>query len=100
MGACSSTLNTDIRYLQKNNTDYSISLAKWCLKKDTRYIYASSGATYGDGENGFSDNIDSLEMLKPLNPYGTSKHLFDIWVKKNALFDKLLGIIQIVVHYP
>ena len=92
MGACSSTLNTDIKYLQKNNTDYSITLAKWCMKKDTRFIYASSAATYGDGDNGFTDDLDSLETLKPLNPYGTSKHLFDLWIKKNGLFNDLLGI--------
>lgn len=92
MGACSSTLNLDEEYLKKNNTEYSIELAKWCLERDVKYIYASSGATYGDGGQGFTDNIDELESLKPLNPYGQSKHDFDLWVKENKLYNRLLGI--------
>ncbi|MBN1522797.1 MAG: ADP-glyceromanno-heptose 6-epimerase [Candidatus Aureabacteria bacterium] len=92
MGACSSTLNLDEKYLKKNNTDYSIKLAKWCMEKNVKYIYASSGATYGDGSQGFSDDLESLERLNPLNPYGKSKHDFDLWVKKNRFFDSILGI--------
>lgn len=92
LGACSSTLNMDEAYLKKNNTDYTIALAQWTAAKDIRFIYASSAATYGDGGKGFRDDIASLEALTPLNPYGRSKHDFDLWAKKSGLFKKILGI--------
>jgi len=91
-GACSSTLNLDVDYLEKNNTQYSIDLAKWCAGKEIKLIYASSAATYGNGENGFDDDIDKLETLKPLNPYGMSKHRFDLWVKNEGLFKYFTGL--------
>ena len=66
-------------------TSYSIhytklyELWKWCAANDVRFIYASSAATYGDGTQGFSDAFSeaALAHLKPMNPYGWSKHLFD-----------------------
>jgi len=92
MGACSSTILTDTEYYIKNNYEYSKILAKWALSKKANFMYASSAATYGDGSEGYSDDTESTYNLKPLNMYGFSKHLFDLWVIKNDLIDKVTGI--------
>lgn len=78
MGACSSTTEMNETYLQKNNVEYTQKLWNFCVRKKRPFIYASSGATYGDGQMGFDDAIDP-SLLKPLNPYGWSKLKFDIW---------------------
>ncbi len=92
MGACSSTVETDVDYLMENNYRYSVKLAEFALQHELRFIYASSAATYGDGNQGFSDCEKSLESLKPLNAYGFSKHLFDLWVKDQNALDKVTGL--------
>lgn len=86
LGACSSTTCKDGTYFIQNNYEYSKILAQWAFLHKAAFIYASSAATYGDGENGYSDNQD-LDLLKPLNMYGYSKHLFDLWMRHNQ-FDK------------
>ena len=55
-------------------------VAQWALKNNARLIYASSAATYGDGELGYSDDESLIPRLKPLNLYGESKQKFDEWV--------------------
>jgi ADP-L-glycero-D-manno-heptose 6-epimerase len=82
MGAISSTTATDVDLLMENNFRLSLRLFEWCASTRTPFIYASSGATYGDGSAGFSDDwsFAALKRLKPLNPYGLSKHLFDLAV--------------------
>ena len=80
MGACSSTTESNWSYLAENNLAYSQRLWTWCATHDRQLIYASSAATYGDGEQGFDDEA-SLSQLKPLNLYGKSKHDFDLWVE-------------------
>jgi ADP-L-glycero-D-manno-heptose 6-epimerase len=92
MGACSSTINPDRKYYVKNNFEYSKEVAKFAISKKVRFIYASSGATYGDGSLGFSDDEEMLEKLRPLNMYGYSKHMFDLWLKYNGLLDKVVGL--------
>ncbi|MEE8393891.1 MAG: ADP-glyceromanno-heptose 6-epimerase [Rhodospirillales bacterium] len=79
MGAISSTTETDVDLIVDNNFKLSLGLWKWCATRQVRFIYASSAATYGDGSQGFDDEGDpqSLARLRPLNPYGWSKHLFD-----------------------
>ena len=67
MGACSSTTETDENFLNENNYDYTRHLATYALEKNIRFIYASSAATYGNGENGYSDDESKLNKLKPLN---------------------------------
>ena len=79
MGACSSTTQTDFDYLWTNNVDYTKALWNYCAKEKIQFIYASSAATYGDGSLGFSDNVEGIEQLLPLNAYGYSKQLFDVW---------------------
>ena len=81
LGACSSTTEKDMDYLLENNFHYSVLLFQYALRNNSRFIYASSGATYGDGSQGFDDKTPS-ETLRPLNPYGYSKVLFDRFVEE------------------
>jgi ADP-L-glycero-D-manno-heptose 6-epimerase len=81
MGASSSTTEMDVDYLVRNNINYSIALLKYCTEYQIPFIYASSAATYGDGERGFKDDDALVDELKPLNPYGFSKQKFDTWVR-------------------
>jgi len=92
MGACSSTTERDADYLWENNYLYSRELAEWALRHNARFIYASSAATYGDGSLSFSDDHEKINQLKPINMYGYSKQIFDLWVLKNKLEDKMVGI--------
>lgn len=79
MGAISATTETDVDLILETNFALSMRLWYWCAENDTRLIYASSAATYGDGAMGFDDDNDpkALAALRPLNPYGWSKQLFD-----------------------
>jgi len=92
MGACSATTELDADYLMRNNFQYSRTLAKWCLDNNSRFIYASSAATYGDGKFGYSDDHEGLFKFKPLNMYGYSKQLMDEWVLSNKLENQVVGL--------
>jgi len=100
LGACSSTVETDADYLLENNYRYSVMLAEWALEHDVRFVYASSAATYGDGCLGFSDDHAALEALQPLNMYGYSKHMFDLWAQRHGVLDKLCGLKYFNVFGP
>ncbi|MDY0016354.1 MAG: ADP-glyceromanno-heptose 6-epimerase [Candidatus Delongbacteria bacterium] len=100
MGACSSTTEKDCSYLSYNNYEYTKMLAGFCISNNIRFIYASSAATYGDGKNGFSDDIGKLEDLRPLNMYGYSKQMFDLYTKRNKFFDRITGIKFFNVYGP
>jgi ADP-L-glycero-D-manno-heptose 6-epimerase len=100
MGACSSTTETDLNYLRINNFEYTQHLAKFALESDARFIYASSAATYGDGEKGYDDDESLLETLVPLNPYGDSKQQFDLWAKKENILSKIVGLKYFNVYGP
>jgi ADP-L-glycero-D-manno-heptose 6-epimerase len=100
LGACSSTVETDASYLLENNYRYSVKLAEYALKHDKRFIYASSAATYGDGQLGFSDDEALIETLKPLNMYGYSKHLFDLWAKTQGVLNQIVGLKYFNVFGP
>ena len=91
MGACSATTELDMDYLFHNNVHYTCQLAKWCADHHARFIYASSAATYGNGELGFSDMMD-ISPLRPINRYGYSKQFFDLWARDNDLLDKIVGL--------
>jgi ADP-L-glycero-D-manno-heptose 6-epimerase len=92
MGACSSTTERDADYLMENNFRYTSRLAAWAIKHDVRFIYASSAATYGDGAKGFSDEDGATKTLEPINMYGYSKQLFDLWALRNGAANKIAGI--------
>ena len=79
MGAISDTTATDGDLVMESNFRLSLRLLDWCTETGTPLIYASSAATYGDGEQGFVDDWspEALAKLKPMNLYGWSKHLFD-----------------------
>ncbi|MCF8502458.1 MAG: ADP-glyceromanno-heptose 6-epimerase, partial [Rhodospirillum sp.] len=79
MGAISATTETDVDKIVANNFRLSMDLWDWCTRNRTRFLYASSAATYGDGSGGFDDDFtaSALAKLRPLNAYGWSKHLFD-----------------------
>jgi ADP-L-glycero-D-manno-heptose 6-epimerase len=89
LGACTDTTERDMEYLMQNNFEYTKILAMLCVGYNIRMIYASSAATYGLGENGYSDKI--FAPLRPLNAYGFSKQLFDLWMLENGLDTKLTG---------
>jgi len=100
IGACSDTTETDTEYLRKNNYQYSKVLAEWATDTGIRFIYASSAATYGDGSKGFSDDEGKIHELKPLNMYGHSKQLFDLWAQRKGLFKKIVGLKYFNVFGP
>jgi ADP-L-glycero-D-manno-heptose 6-epimerase len=100
LGACSDTTETNASYLIKNNYEYSKLLAQWATDADIRFICASSAATYGDGSAGFSDDQEKMENLRPLNMYGYSKHLFDLWARRAGLLKKLVGLKYFNVYGP
>ncbi len=93
LGACSSTMEKDADYLMANNFRFSTSLAmRFAAKKGVRFIYASSAATYGDGALGYTDAEERLPLLRPLNMYGYSKHLFDIWSLRSGFLTHAVGL--------
>ncbi|HTV76160.1 MAG TPA: ADP-glyceromanno-heptose 6-epimerase [Candidatus Baltobacteraceae bacterium] len=92
MGACSSTTEKDASYLIRNNFEFTKDLAGWALAKKTRFVYASSAATYGDGSAGMEDDDSQLGRLRPLNMYGYSKHLFDLHARRAGFLKKIVGL--------
>jgi ADP-L-glycero-D-manno-heptose 6-epimerase len=86
MGAISSTTEHDSDLIIQNNFRFSLELFNWCAANNVPFIYASSAATYGRGENGFKGDysLEYLQSLRPLNPYGWSKALFDMKVARIA----------------
>jgi len=100
LGACSDTTEADMDYLLENNVNYSMRLCQWALDHAVRFVYASSAAVYGDGSRGFSDADSLTPMLKPLNKYGFSKWMFDLWILENDLADKVAGLRYFNVFGP
>jgi ADP-L-glycero-D-manno-heptose 6-epimerase len=87
MAAISSTTETDIDRFVAHNIRLTLDLWEWCAANATRFIYASSAATYGDGSAGFNDDQSpaALAALRPLNAYGWSKHFADRRVAEDVL---------------
>ncbi len=77
LGNCSDTTEPDASYLIENNFACGKLLADYCVRRGVRMVYASSAATYGDGEQGFKDDEKTIHLLRPLNKYGYSKQIFD-----------------------
>lgn len=92
MGACSATTETDADFLMENNYRYSVTLARYALHCGARFIGASSAATYGDGTLGFSDEDSLTPRLRPLNMYGYSKQLVDLWALREGLLGTLVSL--------
>jgi ADP-L-glycero-D-manno-heptose 6-epimerase len=100
LGACSATTETDAEYLMRNNFGYARSVARFALGQGARLVVASSAATYGDGSRGFDDDPAGLDTLKPLNMYGYSKHLFDLWARREGLLGGLASLKFFNVYGP
>lgn len=99
-GACSSTTEMDRQYLLENNTLYTRRLAEWCDRHGVYFSYASSAATYGNGEFGYSDSDELTPRLHPLNPYGQSKLDFDVWAIQTGFNQKITGFRYFNVYGP
>lgn len=82
LGARTDTTLMDTQVFDELNVNYSKRIWNVCALRQIPLIYASSAATYGNGDLGFSDDHDTIEKLQPLNPYGDSKHQFDLWALK------------------
>src|ERR1041384_690043 len=80
LGARTDTTEFDVEIFNELNLNYSKTLWKICTENSIPFTYASSAATYGMGELGYSDDVSKISLLKPLNPYGDSKNDFDKWV--------------------
>ncbi len=100
MGANSSTTEKDADHLFNNNYLYTKTLAEFCLKNNIRFTYASSAATYGDGSLGFNDDESKCDTFRPLNMYGFSKSMFDIWAVNQDMFNKIVGLKYFNVFGP
>lgn len=100
LGACSSTTEPNAEYLIQNNFNFSKELFNFAAEKSIPFIYASSAATYGDGEIGFDDDPKLVEKLMPLNMYGYSKHIFDNYVMNSKVSSQVVGYKFFNVYGP
>jgi ADP-L-glycero-D-manno-heptose-6-epimerase len=100
MGACSSTTETNADYLLNNNFNYTRTLTEFAVEKNIRLLVASSGATYGNGEHGYSDDTTILGKLLPLNMYGYSKLLFDQWAHRTGTLKNIASLRFFNVYGP
>jgi ADP-L-glycero-D-manno-heptose 6-epimerase len=100
LGACSATTEKDADYLLTNNYHYTRTLCEACHAAGTRFVYASSAATYGDGSHVYSDEDTQTPTLIPLNMYGYSKHLFDLWALQSKMLDRCAGLKYFNVFGP
>ena len=100
LGACSSTTETDEAYINDNNYLYTRELCEWALRTGARFVYASSAATYGDGSLGYSDSDEVTPSLEPLNLYGRSKQMFDMWALETGALKKIAGLKYFNVYGP
>ena len=91
LGACSATTERDATYLVENNFRYTAKLAEFCIENYIKMIYASSCATYGDGSCGYSEDESGIEKLRPMNMYGYSKQMFDLYAKRRGWLEQLVG---------
>lgn len=100
LGACSSTMEQDADYLMENNFHYTRDLFLAAQKNGVRFINASSAATYGNGEHGFFDDVNVIPHLRPLNMYGYSKQLFDLWSIQTKATSQLVSLKFFNVYGP
>ncbi len=87
-------------YINDNNYRYTRELCEWSLRSGSRFVYASSAATYGDGSLGYSDSDEATPTLKPLNPYGRSKQMFDAWALETGALRRIAGLKYFNVYGP
>ena len=100
LGACSSTTETNAKYLIENNYEFTWRLAQWAIKTQKRFVYASTAAVYGDGSAGMSDAPEQFGQHVPLNMYGYSKQLFDLHAHQQGWLDQIVGLRYFNVFGP
>lgn len=100
LGAITSTTEKDWSLFEDVNINFSQEIIRWCVNRSVRCVYVSSGATYGDGSNGYSDDHGLFEKLKPLNDYGRSKLDVDIWARDGGYLDEIVGLRYFNVFGP
>lgn len=100
LGACSATTERDLGYLMRNNFEYTKVLGEWSAQRKTRFIYASSAATYGDGSAGMDDKETRLDQYRPLNGYAFSKQRFDLYAARRGLLNQFVGLKYFNVFGP
>lgn len=100
MGACSDTTEQNAEYLIRNNYEYTKELAEYAINTKTRFVYASSAATYGDGDHGMSDSAPDLNVFRPLNMYGYSKHMFDLYASRKNWLNEIVGVKFFNIYGP
>ena len=100
IGACSATTETNWEYLQDNNIACTQEIIQWCVNRGVSCVYASSAATYGDGEHGFTDEHSMFDRLMPLNLYGKSKLDVDVWARDRGYLDHVAGLRYFNVFGP
>lgn len=103
LGACSATTERDASFLMRNNFEFTKQLALWSRNHAVRFVYASSAATYGEGDAGMSDLDESnaaLAKLRPLNAYGYSKQLFDQYAARCGMLQHIVGLKYFNVYGP
>jgi ADP-L-glycero-D-manno-heptose 6-epimerase len=99
LGACSATTERDATYLIANNYRTTQELALWTLARKARFVYASSAATYGSREVDLREDLEP-HSLAPLNMYGYSKHMFDLWARSQGILDDIVGLKFFNVYGP
>lgn len=98
LGARTTTTESDLAALLADNYEYSKTLARYAVDRGIRFLYASSAATYGNGEAGFHE--DQLWHLRPLTAYAFSKHLFDCWAAAEGILQQAVGVKLFNVYGP
>jgi ADP-L-glycero-D-manno-heptose 6-epimerase len=99
LGACSATTERDATYLIANNYRTTQELATWAIGRNARFVYASSAATYGSRETDLREDLEP-HSLAPLNMYGYSKHMFDLWARSAGILDRIVGLKFFNVYGP
>lgn len=99
LGACSATTEQDGTYLMRNNFGYAKQLAEWSIGHKARFVYASSAATYGARERELSEDLP-LSELRPMNRYGLSKHMFDVYAERKGMLRSIAGLKYFNVFGP
>lgn len=92
MGAISATTEKSWEKLLDINVEFTKEIIRWCNDNTVRCVYASSAATYGNGEQGYSDDHKQFNNFTPLNLYGKSKLLVDIWARDAGYLDNVVGL--------
>jgi len=100
LGACSATTERDASFLARNNYALTKNLCREALAANARFVYASSAATYGDGQAGMDDRTDDLQKFRPLNMYGYSKQMFDLHAAREGFLDRIVGVKYFNVFGP